>query len=234
MIPLDQAVVARLESHGERFEVLVDPDQAMRIRQGEEIDLEESVAADTVFSNAAHGERASDDSLMKVFETTEFEPVALRIIRKGEIQLTAEQRRQRIAAKRNQVITFIARNAINPQTGFPHPPQRIELAMEEAKVRTDPFKPLDEQVKETVKALRPLLPIRFEEIRFAVRIPAEYAPRAYGELQAAVTLEQNEWQKDGSWIAIVRIPAGVQEEFYNLVSKISKGNAETKIIERIS
>jgi len=234
MIPLDQAVVARLESHGERFEVLVDPDLAVRIRQREEIDLEEVVAADVAFSNAANGERAPDEALMKVYKTTEFEPAALRIIRKGEIQLTADQRRQRIAERRNQVITFISRNAINPQSGFPHPPQRIELAMEEARVNIDPFKSVEEQVKETVKALRPLLPNRFEEIRIAVRIPADYAPRAYGELQAAVTVEQNEWQKDGSWIAVVRIPAGIQEEFYDLVNKISRGNAETRILERKS
>ena len=234
MIPLDQAVVARLESYGERFEVLVDPDQAMRIRQGDDVELEEAVAADYVFSNAAHAERASDEALLKVFKTTEFEPAALRIIQKGEIHLTSEQRRHLIAEKRNRVVTFISRNAINPQTGFPHPPQRIELAMEEARVNIDPFKPVEEQVKEVVKALRPLLPIRFEEIRIAVKIPADYAAKAYGELQTAVTLEQNEWQKDGSWIAVVRIPAGIQEEFYDLINKISKGNAETRIVERKS
>ena len=38
------------------------------------------------------------------------------------------------------------------------------MAMEEARVNIDPFKHLDEQVKETVKALRPLLPIRFEGV----------------------------------------------------------------------
>jgi ribosome maturation protein SDO1 len=233
MIPLDQAVVARLESYGERFEVLVDPDQAMRIRQGEEIDMEEVVAADSVFSNAAHAERASDEALLKVFKTTEFEPAALRIIRKGEIHLTSEQRRHLTAEKRNRVITFIARNAVNPQSGFPHPPQRIELAMEEARVSIDPFKSVEEQVKEVVKALRPLLPIRFEEVRIAVKIPADYAARAYGELQTATTVEQNEWQKDGSWIAVVRIPAGIQEEFYDLINKISRGNAETRIVERV-
>jgi len=232
MIPLDQAVVARLESHGERFEVLVDPDQAQRIRQGEAVDLEDVVAAIHIFSNAAHAERAPDEALLKVFKTTEFEPVAMRIIQKGEIHLTAEQRRHLTAEKRNRVITFISRNAVNPQTGFPHPPQRIELAMEEARVNIDPFKSVEEQVKEVVKALRPLLPIRFEEIRIAVKMPPDYAARAYGELQGAVTLEQNEWQKDGSWIAVVRIPAGIQEEFYDLVNKISKGNAETRILER--
>ncbi|MDN7013542.1 ribosome assembly factor SBDS [Methanoculleus sp. FWC-SCC3] len=233
MIPLDQAVVARLESYGERFEVLVDPNQAMRIRQGESIDLEDVVAADSIFSNAAHAERASEEALLKVFKTTEFEQAALRIIQKGEIHLTAEQRRHLIAEKRNRVITFIARNAVNPQSGFPHPPQRIELAMEEARVSIDPFKSVEEQVKEVVKALRPLLPIRFEEIRIAVKIPADYAARAY-EITTAGSLEQEEWQKDGSWIAVVKIPAGIQEEFYDLVNKVSKGNAETRIVERMS
>ncbi len=233
MIPLDQAVVARLESYGERFEVLVDPDLAMRIRQGEDIDLEEVVAADSVFSNAAHAERASDEALLKVFKTTEFEPAALRIIKKGEIHLTSEQRRHLIAEKRNRVVTFISRNAVNPQSGFPHPPQRIELAMEEARVSIDPFKSVEEQVKEVVKALRPILPIRFEEVRIAVKIPADYTARAY-EIKAAGTLEQDEWQKDGSWIGVVRIPAGIQEEFYDLVNKLSRGNAETRIIERMS
>jgi ribosome maturation protein SDO1 len=32
MIPLDKAVVARLESFGERFEILVDPNQAALVR----------------------------------------------------------------------------------------------------------------------------------------------------------------------------------------------------------
>ena len=79
---------------------------------------------------------------------------------------------------------------------------------------------------------RALEAIRFEEVRVAVKIPPDYAARGY-ELKNAGTLEQDEWQKDGSWIAVVRIPAGIQEEFYDLVNKISKGNAETRIIERV-
>ncbi|HQA81684.1 MAG TPA: ribosome assembly factor SBDS, partial [Methanoregulaceae archaeon] len=171
MIPLDRAVVARLESHGEKFELLVDPDRAVMFRQGEPVDLEDMVAALAIFENSSRGTRASDEALNKVFHTTEFLPIATRIIQKGEIHLTAEQRRHMIAEKRRQVITFIARNAVNPQTGLPHPPQRIEMAMDEARVNIDLYKSVDEQVKDTVKALRPLLPIRFEEVRIAVKIP---------------------------------------------------------------
>ncbi len=231
MIPLDHAVVARIESHGERFEILVDPDMAAKIRQGESIDIEDAVAALYVFENASQAEKASDEALKKVFGTTSFQEIATKIILKGEIHLTAEQRRAMIAEKRKQVVFFIARNAINPQTGHPHPPQRIEMAMEEAKVNIDPFRSLEELVKDTMKLLRPLIPIKFEEVRVAVHIPADYAPRAYGEIQSAATIDQQEWQKDGSWICVVTIPAGIQNEFYDLINKISRGEAETKLIK---
>jgi len=233
MIPLEKAVVARLDSHGERFEILVDPDLAGKFRHGEPLDIEDVVAALFVFENSSHATRASDESLLKVFHTTDFLPIARKIIEKGEIHLTAEQRRQMIADKRRRVVAFIARNAINPQTGLPHPPQRIEMAMEEARVNIDPFKHLDEQVKDTVKALRPLLPIKFEEVRIAVKIPADYAPKAYGDIQAAGTMEREEWQKDGSWICVVRIPAGIQSEFYDLVNRLTKGQGEVKILNQV-
>lgn len=231
MIPLDHAVVARIESHGERFEILVDPDIAAKIRQGGEVEIEDAVAALYIFENASQAEKASDESLKKVFGTTSFEEIALRIVLKGEIHLTADQRRAMIAEKRRQVISFIARNAINPQTGHPHPPQRIEMAMEEAKVNIDPFRSLEELVKDTMKLLRPLIPIKFDEVKVAVRIPADYAPRAFGEIQAAAVIDQQEWQKDGSWICVVTIPAGIQNEFYELVNKISRGEAETKLVK---
>jgi ribosome maturation protein SDO1 len=231
MIPLDRAVVARLESHGDRFEVLVDPDLAVRIRHGEQVDIEEAVAAIFIFENASRGEKSPDEALQKAFQTTDFKTIAERIILKGEIHLTADQRRQLIADKRLQVVNFIARHAINPQTGLPHPPKRIEMAMEEARVAIDPFHPLNAVVEETMKALRPLIPIRFEEVRVAVRILPDHAARAYGEIERAARIEQQEWQKDGSWICVVRIPGGMQGDLESLVKKVSRGTGEMRVLK---
>ena len=233
MIPLEHSVVARLESFGERFEILVDPDKAALVRQGQPVEIEDVVAALNVFGNASKATRASDEALMKVFHTTDFNAVARKIIEKGEIHLTADQRKQMIEEKRRQVINFIARNSVNPQTGHPHPAHRIEMAMEEARVNIDPFKHLDEQVKETVKALRPLLPIRFEELRLAVKIPPDFAARAYGDIAAAAVMEKDEWLKDGSWVCVVRVPAGIQIEFYDLINKLSKGEGVVKILNQV-
>jgi ribosome maturation protein SDO1 len=233
MIPLEHSVIARLDSFGERFEILVDPDKAALVRQGQPVEIVDVVAALNVFGNSSKATRASDEALMKVFHTTDFNTVARKIIEKGEIHLTADQRKQMIEEKRRQVINFIARNSVNPQTGHPHPAHRIEMAMEEARVNIDPFKHLDEQVKETVKALRPLLPIRFEELRLAVKIPPDMAARAYGDIAAASVMEKDEWLKDGSWVCVVRIPAGIQVEFYDLINKLSKGEGQVKILNQV-
>ena len=107
------------------------------------------------------------------------------------------------------------------------------MAMEEARVNIDPFKHVDEQVKETMKALRPLLPIRFEELRLAIRIPPDFAARAYGDIASASTMEKDEWQKDGSWVCVVRIPAGIQGEFYDLINKLSKGEGQVKVLNQV-
>ncbi|HJK57124.1 MAG TPA: ribosome assembly factor SBDS, partial [Methanocorpusculum sp.] len=46
MISLDDAVTARLETHGLRFEILVDPELADKMRHGDEsIAIEDAVAA---------------------------------------------------------------------------------------------------------------------------------------------------------------------------------------------
>jgi ribosome maturation protein SDO1 len=169
--------------------------------------------------------------MTEFFGSTEPLAVAKQIIQRGEIQLTTEQRRQMLEAKRKQIVQYIAANAINPQTGTPHPPQRIEIAMEEAKVHIDPFKGLEEQVKEVLDALRPLIPIRFEKVRIAVRLSAEDGAKCYGDLKAFGAILKEEWQPSGAWIGVVEMPAGMQTEFLERLNAKTKGNVETRILK---
>ena len=231
MVRLDDAVPARLKTHGTTFEVLVDPDGALALKRGERVNLEDILAVEDIFENASRGDRSPEEDLQKAFGTLEVLPIAEIIIKKGEISLTAEQRKQFIENKRRQVIEVIARNAINPQTKTPHPPERIEQAMTEARVNIDPTKSIDELVKIAMKAIRPLIPIRFEEVEVAVKIPPAYAPKAYGEVAAFGKLSREAWQNNGSWIGVVQIPAGMQTEFYALINRLTKGEAETKLLK---
>ncbi|POG54782.1 ribosome assembly factor SBDS [Haloferax marisrubri] len=233
MISLDEAVTARLESHGARFEVLIDPDAALSIKRGEfDGDLEEVIAAEDVFEDASRGDRPAENDLEKVFGTTDPMEIIPEVVKKGEIQITAEQRREMQEQKRKSLINRIARNAVNPQMNdSPHPPERIERALEEAGFKIDPMEPVESQVDDALDALRPVLPIKFAEVTVAVQLPAEYAGSGQAQIRSYGDLEREEWQSDGSWVGVITFPAGMQNDFYDKVNNITSGTAETRIVK---
>jgi len=233
MISLDEAVTARLESHGERFEVLVDPDAALAIKRGEfDGDLEEVIAAEDIFEDASRGDRPPETALEEVFDTTDPLEIIPEVITQGEIQITADQRREMKEQKHKQLVNRIARNAVNPQMDdAPHPPDRIESALEETDFRVDPMEPVESQVDEALDELRPVIPIRFDTVTVAVQLPADYAGSGQAKVREFGDLEREEWQPDGSWIGVVEFPAGMQNDFYELVNEQSSGEAETQIIK---
>ena len=231
-IDVNKAGVVRYEAGGERFEILVDPNLAWDYRQGKEIAITDIVMGFTVFENALKGKRATESALESVFETTDEVEVVTEILQKGKINLTSEQRKKRIEQKKKQIITIISRNAVNPQTSYPHPPERIERALEEAKISIDPFKPAEEQTKEIVKELAPFLPIRMEQIKVALKIPSDTTAQAFGIASRYGRIMQDQWQKDGSWIAVIELSAGLHMAMLDELNKLTKGRLETKIVER--
>ncbi|MDY0293691.1 MAG: ribosome assembly factor SBDS [Candidatus Methanomethylophilaceae archaeon] len=230
MVNLDEAIVARLETHGETFEILLDPKVTDMMKAGRELDLSEYMAVEEVFNNARKGTRPSEEKVREAFGTDDIAAIARRILDKGEVQITAEQRREMLEAKRNRIITYIAANAINPQTKTPHPPKRIELALDEAKFHVDPFKPFDKEIDEAMHLLRPLLPIRFEKSRIAIKLPGDAYGKCYDELVRYGTVEREEWAPDGSWIGLMEIPAGLTTELAEKLKQKTKGSASVKLI----
>ena len=231
MVKVDDAVIARWETQGSRFEVLVDPLAVQMIKDGKEVDLSDKLALDQVFKDAKKGDKISEEHLEKTFHTRDLAAIARQIIQTGEVQVTTEQRHHLQEAKRKQIVATIARNAMNPQTGAPHPPARIDAAMTEAKYHVDPFRSVDAQVQEVLAKLRPILPIRFDVVKVRVKVPAQYYPRVIGEIKGLGKLSDEQWMGDGSWSGVLEIPAGIQTELYEKLNARTKGNAETVLVK---
>jgi len=231
MVSLDDAIIARYERKGMHFEILVDPHAAEKVIEGEPVNIVENLAIDTIFKDARKGEKASEEAIREVFGTLDIGEIAIKIIKEGEIQLTVKQRREMQERKKKAIIDWIARSSMDPRTKLPHPRERIELAMEEAKVHIDPFKPVEEQVKKILDAIRPILPISIENVKVEIKIPAQYSGRAYGEIVKMVKMLKEEWLSDGSFKCIVEIPAGLQTELYDMLNKITKGEVITRLLK---
>ena len=230
MVTVEDAIIARYTKDGRHFEILVDPAIAYDLKEGRTVSLGRMLAANIVFTDAKKGTKAGSHDIQAVFATTDVEKIAETIVKKGELQLTTEFRRKKTEERRKQIATFISKYAINPQTRMPHPPDRILNAMDIAKVNVDPFKPAEQQVEETIKALKSILPISMEEAELNIEVPAQFAGRAYGALKE-FNIQKEQWLANGSLIVRIAIPAGLKESVYRKINALTGGNA--RIVEEV-
>jgi len=226
----DKYTVARMTKDNEHFEVLVKPQKALDYRMGKTMGMTEVLVAETIFSDANKGTKASEENLRKAFGTTDALKIAEAILTQGTLQLTTEQRRKMTEDKRKQIIDFIARQSVDPKTNLPHPPTRIENAMEQIRYSIDPFRPVEEQAKEIIKALRIILPLKMEQISLGVSIPAAYSAKAYGSIKGFGTIRREEWHADGSWYGVLEMPAGSYAPFLDKLGEVTKGTGEAKMV----
>ena len=230
MVSLEDAVIARYETGGNRFEILIDPKAAQSYSEGDEIDWEDAIAADGIWSDSSKGERTPDMLVNNTFETTDLIEIYKKILVEGTIQLTSQQRKEMVEQKRKQIVAHIVANAMNPQTGGPHPPQRIENAIDEVRYSVDPMETMDRQVEKIIKSIKKLIPISFEKIRVAIKIKAIYVGKCYGQITSLSKIESEEYQKDGSWIGMLEMSATSFAKLEDTLGSLTKGTAETKML----
>ena len=214
---------ARIKKEGKHFEILVDLDEAMKFKKGETDSVEPE--GDMIFKDSKKGESHPQSVLEDVFGTTDAGEIAKEIIKKGEVLLTEEYRDAEKEKKFKQVVDFLSRNAINPQTGNPHTGERIKNALEQSNVNIK-NQSVESQINDIIKQVEKELPLKLETKRIKINIPAMYTGRAYGVINQYKETEN--WQNDGSLEVTVNVPAGIIMDFYDQLNSVTHGAATTE------
>lgn len=230
MVNVDKAVVARLEKNGKKFEILVDCDKALELKKGKSISMDDVIAVDAIYKDVKKGDKASEHDLQNIFKTNNVREISKMIITKGTVQLTRDHLAKQREEVKKQIINIIHRNAIDPKTGLPHPPQRIESAMEEAKVHIDENKSAADQVDDILKKLKIIIPIKFETKKVEVIIPARFAGQSFHILKSYGN-PVNKWLNDGNLKSTLELPGGLIDEFFSKLNGLCHGEVESKILE---
>ena len=224
--------LARLKKGGKTFEFAVDADLAIDFRNGKDIPISEIVKSEKIFSDVKKGEIAVESDLSELFGSHDFAKIAPVILKEGAIQLTAEHRALLRDVKRKKIVDMIARNAMDPKTKRPHPPARIENAMEEAKVKIDEFKGAEDQLDDIVKKLRTNIPISMDLKKLEIIIPAKYAGKAAGIVHQFAKPKQETWDNDGAYTCVIEIPAGLEADFYDRLKHATEGYMESHTLDK--
>jgi len=256
-IDLGDYIVGRIEKEGRVFEMLLDPHQAWeakkiirdeiskKFKEGSEksrltvkeilnnpkISIDLIFESFTVFEDLRRGKKATDGDMEAIFNTKDGRTIACHVLLEGDIQWTKTQREEEKAKKLKQIIAIITKNAINPQNKKPHPYQRIEKAIEEAKIKIDLMKNAEEQVDDVVKSIRAIIPIRMEQVEMAIKIPSAFTAKGYNIVAQLAHIKKEEWQSDGSWVSVVSLPAGLQMELIDKLNKLTHGRVQTKLLK---
>lgn len=223
--------LVKYQKFGKTFELVVDPDLAISFKGKSKKDVDsliELLRAEKIFSDAKKGEIASPEDLLEVFNTDKFLDIAMIMLEEGEIQLTSEHREKLRQEKKQKIVHLIHRAAINPQTGTPHPVIRIENAMLEAKIKIDEFKRAEDQVNDVLTKLKPIIPIKIEELVLNIKLGMNYASRLHGVLTGYGKIENEVWAGD-SFFCKLKIPAGIQEELFDELNSKTHGTAQIEL-----
>jgi ribosome maturation protein SDO1 len=131
-----------------------------------------------------------------------------------------------VEEKKKQIVQYISRNFVDPKTHLPHPPIRIESAINEVRIIIDPFKRAEDQAKQVIEALRKILPLRSEVAVLTITIPPQFAAQSYSVLKGTGNFKNEQWLSDGSLKAIVEVNAGAKGTLLDRIGSVTKGSAQ--------
>jgi ribosome maturation protein SDO1 len=221
------STIARIKREGKNYEILVDMDLALKFRNGEG-SSSDFLEFDEIFTDSKKGFKASDEDLKKAFGTLNVNEIAEKIVKSGEVLVTQEHRDEKQQQKFKQVVDFLVRNTINPQTGNPHTEERIKSAMEQSGVNIKNV-PVENQIIEIVEKISQALPIKIQKKKIKITTPAISTGQVYGIISPYK--ESENWLNNGDLEVIVNVPSGIINDFFDKLNSVTHGSAMTEEIK---
>ena len=219
---------ARIKAKGKHFEIIVDLDEAIKIKRGLGGNVASAMQVDKIFSDSKKGEHAREIDMKDAFGTDDVYEVAEKIIKGGEVLLTQEFRDEARENKIKQVVDFLTRNAVDPQSGRPLTAERVKNALHDAHVNIQD-KPVESQISNIIDSLSKIIPIKIQTKKVKVVIPAVHTGKVYGTVNQYKVKE--DWKDDGSLEVVVEVPAGLIMDFYDKINSATHGAVVTEEIK---
>lgn len=126
---LTNVAVVRYRTHGKRFEIACYRNTVIAYRDGAERDIDEVLHSHTVYENVDKGVLAKRDDLLKCFGTDDQTQICTLILKKGDFQVSEQERNAQLDAIFRDVATRVADMSLDPHSRRPYPLTTIERTL---------------------------------------------------------------------------------------------------------
>lgn len=123
----------------------------------------------------------------------------LKILEKGELQVSDKERHQQLDNMFKEIATMVADKCVNPETKRPYTVTMIEQAMKDAHYSVNTTKNVKQQALDVIRLLQTsgTLPIERAEMRIRLEIPQKEAKKVREKVHKLVKkLESEEFGSD--------------------------------------
>lgn len=225
-------LLVRLKKGKTTFEVMVHEGQVTKYRDGNVKRVEDVVVTDVVWTNAHKGTRASSEQLTSAFGTDSTAAVIKQILDKGDSQLSDGERKQKLADKRHEIVTYIHKNYVDPHNNLPVPITRVENALLQIKPRIDPDVDAARQVVALVPKLVSVMAMRKggSSIVGVVTVPAKHAGATSSAIRKHVTVVRETYGPSVKY----EVEVNSHELFMKELARVTKGEYEFTVTNNAS
>jgi len=209
------------------FEIATNLGSVLKYRDGK-IGWDKVAFTDEIFKNLAKGERATRDELKQAFGTDNVQECLKKIVDRGDLQLTTQERKEKVEQKRAEIVTYIHKYYINPKTNTPHPVVRIENALETLKFRVDSDLPAERQAIDIIKKLPEIMPIKRSDMHATLTVSLQFVGQIIGIVQQWAKLIRESYTSESCIMELSVIP-GDYDNLLSELNKATKGEYEFEI-----
>eukprot|EP01122_Echinamoeba_exundans_P016170 TRINITY_DN8111_c0_g1_i1.p2 TRINITY_DN8111_c0_g1~~TRINITY_DN8111_c0_g1_i1.p2 ORF type:complete len:266 (+),score=84.42 TRINITY_DN8111_c0_g1_i1:30-800(+) len=187
------------------FEVITKPGSALKYKKGQ-LGFDNVLMSDEVFTDYKKGQRPSAEELNAAFGTSVPKDAAKAVVDKGDVEMTAAERKEAVDRRRAEIVNYIHKYYIDPKAKTPHPVVRIENALDTLKVKVDPEVAAERQVQDIVKRLPEVMPIKKSEMGGKIIIPHKSLGSATGIIKKFCQVQSESYGADGATFVVTFVP----------------------------
>uniref|UniRef100_A0AAX7VCV0 Ribosome maturation protein SBDS n=1 Tax=Astatotilapia calliptera TaxID=8154 RepID=A0AAX7VCV0_ASTCA len=238
-IRLTNVAVVRMKKGGKRFEIACYKNKVMSWRSGAEKDLDEVLQTHSVFVNVSKGQVAKKDDLTKAFGTDDLTEICkqawlfcfflLKILAKGELQVSDKERQTQLETMFRDIATIVAEKCVNPETKRPYTVSLIERAMKDIHYSVKPNKSTKQQALEVIRQLKESMEIQRAHMRLRLVLPAKEAKRLKEKLKPLLQVVESE-DFDEELEMVCLVDPGCFREIDELIRCETKGRGSLEVL----
>lgn len=229
---LTNVAVVRMKKAGKRFEIACYPNKVTSWRTGIEKDIDEVLQSQTVFSNVSKGQVAKTDDLKRAFDTVDMLEACLKILAKGDLQVSGKERHNNLESMFTDIATVVAEKCVNPETNRPYTVTMIEKAMKDIHFSVKPTQNTKQQALEVIKQLKETETINIQraQMRLKISTSAKDARKLKDKVKKLASKVETEDFSANDFEMVLLVDPGVFRELDELVRQETRGKGELEVL----